>query len=111
MDAQYQGMYKAAATMQHDFRHMTAHTAHDPMANILNNQFNNLHKDLAAGKDPRTIENRLKMIDRQMHQVQSHGGSSYAMPGQSPILTTRRAGQYRSGIKAMQNSIRSHSNY
>lgn len=104
-------MYKAAATMQHNFRHMTAHAAHDPMANVLNNQLHNLHKDLAMGKSPRAIENRLKVIDRQMHQIQKTGGQSYAMPGQNPILSTQRAGQYRSGIRAMQNTLRTHSNY
>lgn len=121
MDAQYQALYKNVATMQHNFRHQTAHTANDPMAHVLNNQMHGLHKDLASGKNPRTIENRLKMIDRQMRQIQNQPSSKYSgatagysgsVLGQTgPILNTKQSMQYRKNFDTMRKNIRQNSNY
>ena len=121
MDAQYQALYKNVANMQRNFRHQTAHTAHDPMANILNNQMHGLHKDLATGKNPRTIENHLKMINRQLKQVQNQQPSGYsrATAGYSgsvlgqvgPILNTKQSMAYRKNFDNIRKNIRQSSNY
>lgn len=72
MDAQYQAMYKQAATLQHTFHDYTHanKTAYDPTATLIRNELHGLTNDLAAGKNPRTIDNRLKLIQNKIKETQ-----------------------------------------
>lgn len=109
MDTAYQPVYKQAAALQHKFHDFTHTAAHDPAATLLRNQIHGLTKDLATGKNPRTIENRIKMIDRQLRQVQR--SNPHAMPGQGPVMNINQSMMLRKNFESMRMNIRQQPHY
>ncbi len=109
MDAHYQPIYKQAAKLQHVFHDYTHTTAHDPAANMLRKQIHDLTNDLASGKNPRTVENRLKTIQTQIKRTQRT--TPYGMPGQGPIMNTNQSVQLHKNFEMMRRNIRQMPHY
>lgn len=109
MDAHYQPIYKQAAVLQHRFHDYTHTTAHDPAANMLRKQIHDLTNDLAAGKNPRTVENRLKTIQTQIKRTQMR--NPVAMPGEHPIINTAQSVQLHKNFEIMRRNIRQMPHY
>lgn len=121
MDSHYQPLYKQAAALQYKFHDYTRATAHDPTAMVLRNQLHNLTNDIAAGKNPRTIENRMKTIQTQIKRQQMYNPAaplqSTQAPGQairtgeSQILNTNQANYMNKNFQTMRMNIRQHPHY
>ena len=112
MDTHYQPLYKQAADLQYKFHNYTHAAAYDPTARVLRNQIHHLTNDLAAGKNPRNIESRLRNIQTQLQRSQTLNSS--AMPGQmgqSPILNHNQSSMLNHNFELMRRNIRQHPNF
>lgn len=106
MDAHYQPLYRQAAQAQHMFHTYTHSMAHDPNALVLRNEMHKLTNDLAAGRNPRTIDRRMRTIQTQLQRTQlSH---PTAMPGQSPIMNFNQSQRLHHNFEQMRRNIRQH---
>lgn len=112
MDAQYKPIYKQAAALQHKFHDYSHTAAHDPAAHLLRNQIHALTKDLASNKNPHTIENRLKVIDRQLRQVQQvNDHSMFGERSQSRVLNPGQTNMLRKNFQSMRMNMRHQPHY
>ena len=106
MDTHYQTMYKQAASLQHNFHDYTHPVANDPMANVLRREIHGLTNDLAANKNPRTIENRLRTIETHIRNTQmmqpTTGGYS------NPVLNHNQSNFLHTNFAQMRQGIRQH---
>lgn len=66
MDEQYKALYKQAADMQYKMHDYTVQSAHDPQSMVLRHEMHQLTNELATGRNPLTIEARLKTIENQL---------------------------------------------
>ncbi len=110
MEERYKPLYKQAAALQHHFHDYTHHTANDPAAKMLRQQIHHLTNDLASGKNPRSIENRMKTIQTQLKRTQQQP-HTYGLPGQSPILNTNQSVQMHKNFEMMRRNIRQMPHY
>lgn len=74
IDPSYQHVYNKAQQLQNNIHDMLGTT--DPKANVLRHEARELVNDLANNKDPQHIENRIKVIQNQMYQIE-HQGANY----------------------------------
>jgi hypothetical protein len=109
MDSHYQPIYKQAAALQHNFHDYTHTSAYDPTAKVLRNEIHHLTNDLAAGKNPRTIENRLRTINTQLKRSQM--ANPAAMPGQAPIMNANQTNMLRKNFETIRMGVRQHPHY
>ena len=68
-DDQYHPLYQEAVNLQYKFHDFTAGSTH-PEVRILQNEIHQLVEDIEVKKNPRTIEDRIKTIQRQLDQTQ-----------------------------------------
>jgi hypothetical protein len=109
MDSRYVPLYKQAAAIQHQFHDYSHPAANTPAAVVFRNQLNGLTHDIAAGKDPRTVEHRIKTIQNQLHLAQTMHSS--ALTGQPQILNPHQTALMHKNFANMQQSIRMHPHY
>jgi hypothetical protein len=109
MDMQYQPIYRQAAAAQNMFHNYTHTTAHDPTATVLRNEIHKLTNDLASGRNPRAIEQRVRTIQTQLQRTQMRNPS--ALPGASPVLNFKQSQMLHSNFEAMRRNIRQHPNF
>lgn len=110
MDTHYQPIYKQAAATQYKFHDYTHATAYDPAAKVLRNQMHSLTNDLAANKDPRQIEKRVRTIQTQLRRNQTLNPA--AMPGQQPpILNQNQSQTLHRNLESIRKNITQHPNF
>lgn len=111
MDTQYQPLYKQAASMQykfHDYTH-AAGTAVDPGAMALRNQMHALTNDLARGRDPRQIDNRMRTIQGQLRRQQTLT-NNYAT-GHTQVLNDTQTRFMNRNFDSMRRTMTQHPNF
>jgi hypothetical protein len=108
MDQYYQPIYKQAAAMQHQFHDYSLSMAHDPSAMLLRNEIHKLTDDLASSRNPRTIENRLHVIENQLRQTEIN---NLSRPTQTAIMKYDHSNQLVSNLEQMRLAVRQHPHY
>ena len=100
-DPFYHPIYEQAKSLQYKF-HDVVNDAHHPAANILRNEIHKLVEDIEVKKNPRTIEDRLKIIQRQLKEVehQSH-----------PVMHYEHADYLHTSYEHMRQNLRKFDNY
>lgn len=78
-DAQYQALHKQATDLNYKVHDMIGGDSSHPHAAALQREVRELMEDIEVRKMPRTIEDRVKTIQRQLKQaqVQQHSYLSY----------------------------------
>ncbi len=108
MDTHYQSMYTQAASLQHRVQDYTRAAAYDPTANVLRQQMHGLTHDLAANRNPRLIDNRVRTIQTQLRRQQM---MNPGMGMQNPILNNSQRNFLHSNLEQIrQNAVR-HPNF
>ena len=69
-DDQYNPFYKRAVDMQYKFHDYVGQAPYDPRADVLKHEIRQLVEDTEMKKNPRTLENRVKVIQRQIREAQ-----------------------------------------
>lgn len=72
MASNYDDYYKEAFELQGRFHDVVDDRSH-PQAVSLRHEITQLTEDIQSKKDPRDLEHRLKTIDHQLLQAQTHG--------------------------------------
>jgi hypothetical protein len=112
MDQYYQPLYRQAAAMQHQFHDYSLNMAHDPTAMVMRNEMHKLTDDLATSKNPRTIENRLQLIENQLRRSEmSHRTQPVVTPGAYPIMHADHTNQLLGNLEQMRQNLRQHPRY
>ena len=113
MDTHYTQIYKNAAAMQHSFHDYTHTTAHDPTTTLIRNEMHNLTNDIAQGKNPRTIDNRLRVIEDQLRRTQTLNSpaTTTGAYASSPILNYNQRNFLHSNFQQMRQTIRQHPHF
>jgi hypothetical protein len=73
MDQYYRNYHKQAVDLQYHFQDVVDNHA-DPRMQSLHREVHALAQDIESNKHPRSIEDRLKIIDHQLVQARSAGG-------------------------------------
>jgi hypothetical protein len=68
---EYQPIYKEARHLQYRAHDMLR--SDHPSVRILHKEVEGLMTDLETSRNPRDVENRIKMIQNQMHQIEHQG--------------------------------------
>ena len=110
MDTHYQPIYRQAAAAQYKFHDYTHATAYDPAAKVLRNQMHSLTNDLAANKDPRAIERRVRTIQTQLRRGQQ-AANQMGLQGQSPILDRNQTQTLNRNLESIRKNITQHPNF
>lgn len=66
----YQPFYQKARELQFKFHDVADQNQSHPSVNLLRHEFRQLEADIESGKHPRTVENRIHTIQRQIDQAQ-----------------------------------------
>lgn len=105
MNNTYQSMYRQATTLQRNFKSYSKNQAPDIRTNILNREMQSLSKDIATGKNSRTLDTRLRSIQSRIKQTQQPKlyGSSGRM---TPSLTMSQSRGLNRSYGMMQKSLR-----
>lgn len=105
MNNNYQSMYRQATTLQRNFKSYSKNQAPDIRTNMLNREMQSLTKDIASGKNSRTLDTRLRSIQTRIKQTQQP--KLYGMPGQvNPSLTISQSRGLNRSYGMMQKSLR-----
>lgn len=72
MDSIYDEYYKQAFDIQNHF-HDVVDDEHHPQAVSLRHEIVQLTEDMKSEKDPRHLDDRLKVIEHQLLQARTHG--------------------------------------
>lgn len=111
MDSSYVPIYKQAAALQHQFHDMSHASAHHPTAVVLRNEIHHLTNDIAANKNPRTIEHRLHTIQNQLRLAQTlHPDMLQPTHGQ-PLLNNHQSMALSKHFEMMRKNIRMNPHY
>lgn len=96
MNPYYQPFHKQARDLQFKFHDVLDNPSH-PTANVIRNELRNLETDLETGKSPRTVENRIKTIQRQINQAHHMGDN---------IMSPDHTNYFHDNFEHMQMNIR-----
>lgn len=66
---QYHPLYQQARDLQYKFHDITSGSNH-PAANVIRNEIHRLVEDIEVQKNPRTLEDRIKVIQRQLKEAE-----------------------------------------
>ncbi len=108
MDTRYQPLYRQATAMQSRFHDYTHANAFDPGAMALQKQIHSLTNDLATGRNPRVIDQRLRSIQTQLRRTQIQNP---AMAGQSPLLSNGQKSFMHTNFERMRQNVVQHPNF
>jgi hypothetical protein len=72
MDSLYDDYYNHALNLQNHFHDVVDNHSH-PQMQSLQNELHGLTEDLKSRRRPRSVEERLKIIDHQLLQAREHG--------------------------------------
>lgn len=72
MDQYYHPLYEHVTELQNRFHDTVSDRSH-PMASVLDREMHNLRTDLQTTKNPRTIEDRIKVIQHQLLEMKVQG--------------------------------------
>lgn len=108
MDTRYQPLYRQATAMQHRLHDYTRANSFDPSAMMLQKQIHNLTNDIAGGKRPGVIDQRLRTIQTQLRRTQMQGPT---MPGQSPVISMNQKNFLHSNFENMRQNVIRHPNF
>ncbi len=97
---QYQQIYDQTKNMQFRMNDLVGHT--NPTATLLHNEMHQLTTDIELGKNPRDIENRIKVVQNQMHQVEHQGQS---------LMSYGHAQEIHHTFENMRQDVRHFGNY
>lgn len=100
-DPQYKPLYQQAVNLQYKFHDFTVGISH-PEVNTLRNEINQLVEDIEVKKNPHTIEDRIKTIQRQLIQSEHTG---------SPIMHYEHKDFLHDNYEQMRNNVRGLNNY
>jgi hypothetical protein len=101
MDDQYANLHKQAVDLQYKFHDFTAGINH-PDVQLLQNEIRHLTDEIGARKNPHTIEDRIKTIQRQLIQSEHSG---------SPIMHYERKDYLNANYDHMRQSLRGFQHY
>jgi uncharacterized protein YPO0396 len=71
INPQYQPIYNQVRQMQYKFNDYLG--PNNPTAHVLHSEVHQLMNDIQLNKHPRDIENRIKVIQNEMHNVEHNG--------------------------------------
>jgi hypothetical protein len=101
IDPVYQPLYQQARTLQYQFHDAVGTTDHPTVA-VLRQEMQHLVDDLEVKKNPRDIENRIKVIQHQITEVQNQG---------TPIMSYEHTDHFNRSYEDMRRDVRRLSAY
>ena len=72
MDQYYKPMYQRAHDLLYKFHDYLGQGPYDPRAEVLKHEIRELVEDVEKQKNPRSIENRVKIIQRELQTARRH---------------------------------------
>jgi hypothetical protein len=72
MDPNYKPIYQKAQDLEHQV-HDAIDDHNHPNVRVMRNEMRALMDDMESNKNPRTVEDRVKVIQRQLTQIRSQG--------------------------------------
>ena len=100
INPQYQPIYNQAKDLQYKFHDFLGQT--NPTAHVLHSEMKSLVNDIELGKNPRDIENRIRVVQNQMAQVQHQG---------QPLMSYEHADYFHHNFEQMRQQVRHFGNY
>ena len=102
-DQQYHDLFDQATRMQYKFHDYTAGQAsHQPMARALQNEIHQLVQDISTERSPRSIEDRIKTIQRQLEQTKHVS---------EPFMNFNNHDDMHDNFEDMRNDVRKFTHY
>lgn len=101
MDDQYKPIYKQAQSLQFTINDWIDDHA-SPMAGGIKQLIRSLQDDMEMNKSPRTVEERIKAIDRQLQQMGE---------GEVPVMSRHHADELQRKFEDLRRDLRGLSNY
>lgn len=101
IDPVYLPLYQQARVLQNQFHDAVGTTEH-PTAFALRQEMQHLQDDLEIKKNPRDIENRIKVIQHQLLQAQNDGAS---------LMSFEHADHFHRGYEDLRRDVRRLSAY
>ena len=72
MDELYEPLHKKAVSLQYQF-HDSINDPNHPMVHVLAGEIHQLTQDIESKRHPRSIEDRIKVIEHQLVQARAQG--------------------------------------
>lgn len=101
IDPTYQPFYQQARTLQNQFHDAVGATDH-PSVHVMRQEMQHLVDDLEVRKNPRDIENRIKIIQHQMQEVRNQG---------EHIMSYQHTDHFHDSYEQMRRDVRRLSSY
>jgi hypothetical protein len=101
MDQHYHPVYQQAVNLRNQYHDVVDNPNH-PMAHILQREIHDLVEDMEKNKNPRTLENRVKTIQRQLLETRMQGDD---------ILSSNHVDYFHHNYEQMRNNIRRFPHY
>lgn len=101
IDPGYQQMYRQASDLKYQM-HDAIDQPNHPMAHIMRREIDALMDDMETGKQPRSVESRIKMIQNQLTQMRMQGGQ---------VMSYNDVDHFHRTYQQMRNDLRKFHNY
>jgi hypothetical protein len=100
LDPSYQALHARARELQYNFQDILGHG--NPTADLLHREARELVDDIEKSKNPRDLENRIKIIQNQMKQIEHRGQN---------LMSYDHANAIHHNYETMRQDIRRFHNY
>ena len=104
LDDQYNPAHKQAVALQDKFHDYVGlrQMHYDPRATLLQHEIHHLVGEIEGRKDPRTIEHRIKTIERELQENRLH---------ENPIMHYDHINELHGHYRDLREQVRRFSNY